>query len=393
MVEGSVYVLPQPQPPCQYPISCTVCQYLTSDRSPTADKTRINLIDVYRLWDMVTTVPEANHRTMLWRMVEPFIASKGYTMDPSALPDGDPLVVINGSVRWNHAHTLSALSRPAISNKSGRAVFIKSLNTCHPSAQEFPIWQSMCSPAAMQDRRNHTAPMRRVLWYTPDFTPHGYVSVPQDTRAFVVTKKYASMMVTINGIGVIVVPPDVCSCFDLIQQFFEGLEFMHSSGITHGDLGQHNIVLSRTSSGELRYLFIDFELSSSHPVPFDEPVRHHAFRRITNAGPEHSMVTPYDPFPNDIYAAGLFVETLLRANGYTYRKEWQKIPRMAEQVKWMREEDPRRRPTAAQVHSEICVLQQTLPQDVMRIPIRSSTEKDALVGRVPSFVDAVASLH
>ncbi|KII84873.1 hypothetical protein PLICRDRAFT_45703 [Plicaturopsis crispa FD-325 SS-3] len=391
MAQQSVYSLPPPQPPCQSPIRCAVCRYLTSNASPTLDKTRIHPIDVYRLWDMVTTNPEANHRTMLWRMVQPFIVSKGYTLEPSALPDEDPVIVENGWVRTRLAHMLSALSRPAISNRTGRVVYIKSLNTSHPAAQEFPVWYSLCSRTAMQDQRNHTVPMRRILWYTPDFSPHGYTPLPDDTRALVVTKKYATMAVSIDCLNFIVVPPDVRSCLDLIEQFFEGLEFMHSSGVAHGDLGQHNIVLSKTSNGRLRYLFIDFELSSYHPLPLVKPIQHRAFRGVSNAGPEHSTVTPYDPFPNDIYAAGLFVHYVLRANGYFPHKAWDNIPRMAELVEWMRQEDPERRPTASQVHREITVLQESLPEHVMRIPIQSSTDRVS-AEEVPSFAQTVASL-
>lgn len=73
----------------------------------------------------------------------------------------------------------------------------------------------------MQDQRNHTVPMRAVLWYTPDFTPHGYPTVPGDARAFVVTKKYAAMTVNSWGIDVNVVPPDVRSTLEMIKQFFE----------------------------------------------------------------------------------------------------------------------------------------------------------------------------
>lgn len=57
---------------------------------------------------MVTTLKEANHRTTLWRMVEPLISSKGYTLDPSTLPEEDALVASGGGVNLEPAHVVSS---------------------------------------------------------------------------------------------------------------------------------------------------------------------------------------------------------------------------------------------------------------------------------------------
>lgn len=81
------------------------------------------------------------------------------------------------------------------------------------------------------------------------------------------------------------------------------------------DIAERNLLFSEMANGTRRYYIIDFDLSFIHDLSQQEFPKVLARKGLGNAGPEHSLNIPYDPFPNDMYALGMLFDNCVNMSG------------------------------------------------------------------------------
>ncbi|KAJ7860493.1 hypothetical protein B0H13DRAFT_1726579 [Mycena leptocephala] len=158
---------------------------------------------------------------------------------------------------------------------------------------------------------------------------------------------------------------------EFVQQVLEGLVFLHSKNIAHGDICTKNMVMdssrmipggfhfwdellqentcdasdphlikTRTQAGPIKYYYIDFGLSVHFPNDARGLVVGEC-GRLRKHIPENSATVPYDPFKVDIRLVGemLRTEFVVKYDGLEFL-----IPF----IRKLRRHDPAKRPDAAQ---------------------------------------------
>ncbi|KAJ7435028.1 kinase-like domain-containing protein [Mycena galericulata] len=127
---------------------------------------------------------------------------------------------------------------------------------------------------------------------------------------------------------------------EAMQQFLEGLQFMHENNICHFDIAPQNLMMdesrvvpagsrfcyprshtgfpglfsweNRCSVGPVDYYYIDFGLSMHFPDGKDTALTTGTLRTFKTI-PELSLTVPYNPFKVDIFQLGLTMHKLIEA--------------------------------------------------------------------------------
>ncbi|KAG2004777.1 other/AgaK1 protein kinase, variant 2 [Coprinopsis cinerea AmutBmut pab1-1] len=146
---------------------------------------------------------------------------------------------------------------------AGREVVIKLVAAQWEESDELKIYRRINTAEARADPRNRTLPVLDYIHY------NGLV--------FVVTPRWGPIMVG--------APPftKVEQVLSMVEQYFEGLAFLHEHRIAHRDITSGNMVMNvlyylyrnrdtfedPTESSTVRYAFIDFEASAILPLETD----------------------------------------------------------------------------------------------------------------------------
>ncbi|KDQ20061.1 hypothetical protein BOTBODRAFT_51419 [Botryobasidium botryosum FD-172 SS1] len=303
-------------------------------------------------------VPILSDSEKYWQHMRPFLESKGYQLRPRyqpGPPESAEEVITPLMPQW---------VMDATRMSDGLSVILKKIKR---NSKELEITRFLSSEPLRADKRNHCVPLLDVL--DPE----------QDDDVFIVEPLYR-----------IFDSPEFETTEDaivFIDQILEGLAFMHEHSVAHRDCARGNIMMDatdlypdgfhpqerdlapdgthdakmrdRTAAPQPRYYIIDFDLST-----WFRDGDGNSDRLVTgklgqdSSAPELSDDVPYDPFKVDVYTLGnVFRERLLSKH---------KLEVMGPLVDWMVEEDPARRPSAAEALTAFreCLekLQSTPPQ-------------------------------
>ncbi|KZW02635.1 hypothetical protein EXIGLDRAFT_732888 [Exidia glandulosa HHB12029] len=144
------------------------------------------------------------------------------------------------------------------------------------------------------------------------------------------------------------------SAFECARQIINGVAFLHSLGIAHGDIHISNLLMSH-SGPPFKIYFIDFDLAHIDPDRTCMVVCQWKGGKIQppEVDEEFSQRKPYNPFLADIFALGV---------------TWQHFqltppcPYMQELRYTMMEDDPASRPTAQQCATAFGTLYADIPK-------------------------------
>ncbi|KAJ6506265.1 hypothetical protein C8R47DRAFT_1005948, partial [Mycena vitilis] len=244
-----------------------------------------------------------------WTRYHSLLQHRGYTLRPRYQPDWVPLCLMDPS------------KHPAFCED----MLTPTSHTCldatrtHDGAQVMLKWVDLWSESniamflsAIKDDYNHTIPILDL------------VLLPDDvTRRILVTPRMRDVDDPAFG--------TVGEVLEFLQQFFEGVAFMHRHNVAHCDIALRNmvmdstqlipggfhpifphtqdgftkrtVILSRTEVAPVRYYFIDFGLSVRY-ASFDTRGKVTGIVGKHRNIPELSEDVPYDPFKLDIRQMG-----------------------------------------------------------------------------------------
>ncbi|RDB18666.1 hypothetical protein Hypma_014747 [Hypsizygus marmoreus] len=280
---------------------------------------------------------------LFWVHHQPFLLSCGYKLrpryDPSwVLPPGEELTE-------DRLILLTSAVIDAVRVQDNLKVAIKRVST---TTSEIAIGMHLSSSAMSSDPRNHSVAILEILYLPGDGS----------TAFIVMPMLHGFHRLPFRRFG---------EFAEAVQQFLEGLEFMHEHNIVHRDACLYNMMMDASkaiprgfhfASGlshdglnfglhwhdrwlvrPVQYYFIDFGLSHQYP---------RGLKNILDAGifgqdrtvPEMSTTVPYDPFMADVYQLGnVFMEIISKYEG---------LEGFLELATVMTSKNPQDRPTAAE---------------------------------------------
>ncbi|KAG8952813.1 hypothetical protein FRC04_003738 [Tulasnella sp. 424] len=273
-------------------------------------------------------------------MVEPFLQDHGFY-----LLRREDMGYPKDSRRAGFLFGIDSISQSAHTyparDKNGRKVFIKMVPLYPSDSQEYEIWRLLDSEKHRRDPRNHTVPVREVLFFSPDFTSAGFGSQRSDMRAFVVMDAFdvlrsSDLRPRPNQYPVFRSVQDV---LDFALQTVETVDFLHELGIAHQDIYDRNILVD-TGQSPMSWLLGDFQLSAYFPRPWRSPPT--VFTRQIHI-PElpSSSASGFDPFKADVYNLGDMIHTVrwkLKDKHWDWPEEFSLL------IGSMRSQDPTTRP-------------------------------------------------
>ncbi|KAJ7933846.1 kinase-like domain-containing protein, partial [Mycena leptocephala] len=261
-----------------------------------------------------------------WVKNQPFILSQGYKLraryNPNWVPscEGKPL----DDGEYEDSISTPALDATRVS--TGEKVVLKRVPAgLGRDDAEFRIALLLSTEPLRSDPRNRTIP---ILGFFPVAGENWAILVMPYCRRFDD-------------------PPFHCPAefIEAMQQYLEGLQFMHDHNICHLDIAPKNLmmdetrvvpagshfIMSRTYTGfthlfrsnnrcavgPVDYYYIDFGLSLYFP---DGPATALTSGGLRNFGmiPELSGTEPYNPFKVDVFQLGLTMQTLINLCPRTY---------------------------------------------------------------------------
>ncbi|KAJ7079498.1 kinase-like domain-containing protein [Mycena crocata] len=256
-----------------------------------------------------------------WVKNQPFILSQGFKLRPRYDPNWIPSWSIKEHPKEEYEDGLkSYISTPALDAtrvSNGEKVVLKRVSTGGGDS-ELRIATLLSSESLRSDRRNHTVPIPEVI------------EMPHEDWSLLVMP-YCRRFDD---------PPFHCPAefIEAMQQFLEGLQFMHDQNICHFDIAPKNLMMDETrvvpqgshfirprthtgfrrlfrsnnrcAVGPIHYYYIDFDLSLHFPDGQATATALGALRTF-DAIPELSETEPYNPFKVDIYQLGLVMEKLI----------------------------------------------------------------------------------
>ena len=143
---------------------------------------------------------------------------------------------------------------------------------------------------------------------------------------------------------------EASDCVSVLRNIVETLTFIHSHGYVHNDLKGNNVLLTRSPSGTLRPIIIDFgkseEIASAHlPKPKVDFAR--ARKNFPHVAPEiHRGERP--SVASDVFSFGALVLRALKDGGF-------KIPLLKEVANSCMEATSSKRPELTKVLEKICL--------------------------------------
>ncbi|KAK0442214.1 kinase-like domain-containing protein [Armillaria borealis] len=258
---------------------------------------------------------------MFWVKHQPFLASEGYMLRPRYHPNWTPSWIRkDGTTRWRFRASFEdehSLLTPrvldAVRMKDGVKVVIRITRTDTASL-------SMAKRLCSSDKpRNHTVPILEVIPIPDD----------EDQRVFMVMP----MLKLFHEPEFHCRPYPSPTLFDILIDFYlQGLVFMHSLNVAHGDVSPLNFLMdsakvcpkgyhyvSETSYdgihwslpvrpryriGPIQYYIIDFESAQEYPAGKETALTTRNLRCGIRSSPEFSLGEPCNPFKLDVYNAG-----------------------------------------------------------------------------------------
>lgn len=288
--------------------------------------------------------PALNRFERIWHDRYHFLLQKGLELRPRYRPGWTP--------SWLNTKEEFLLSEDSLEQpfpqvmdakrmKDGIAVCLKAV---YRTPKEAEIAKYLCSPELSQEPANHSVPILDVFRdpSTPDFE---YLVMPLlrpfDDPEF-------------QAIGEVV---------DFVTQILEGLTFMHSHNIAHGDCTGANIMMDARPIYPQGWhfkanvcapdgvTFVTPLARIDHPVRYyfiDYGVSHHFLpgqsRLVLDWGgrdadvPELKKLQPYDPFKVDVFTVGnVFLKD--------FYQKYLGLGFLADLIKFMMHEDPAKRPS------------------------------------------------
>ncbi|RDB18694.1 hypothetical protein Hypma_014745 [Hypsizygus marmoreus] len=282
---------------------------------------------------------------LFWVHHQPFFLSCGYNLRPRYHPTWVP-----SRGTKNHETEDALLIIPqnvidAVRVQDNLKVVIKRVST---ATSEIAIGTHLSSAAMSSDSRNHTVPLLETL-YLPDDESLAFIVMPMllgfDKLPFRRFGEFA----------------------EAVQQFLQGLEFMHEHNIVHRDACFYNLMMDtskamprgfhfarwrshdglkyglhwhdRWSVRPVKYYFIDFGLSHQYPRGRKNILDGGIFGQDRTV-PEMSITVPYDPFKADVYQLGnVFLKAI---------SEYEGLEGFSALATTMICNDPQERPTASE---------------------------------------------
>ncbi|KAF8884878.1 hypothetical protein CPB84DRAFT_1775315 [Gymnopilus junonius] len=250
----------------------------------------------------------------------------------------------------------------AVRISDGTKVVLKTVNIY----EDVPILQYLNSPELASDPRNKTVPLLDVI-ALPDGSDMALIVTPilHPFNSTVSQFRYVSEVI------------------DALDQFIQGLVFMHEHRVAHRDACYYNLMidptkicpggfhfaandlqedfkkpskwLERRFVSPVKYYFIDFEMSEQLPSGPDTRLSLGIVGQDRTV-PEMSMTIPYDPFKVDVFQLGGVIPELI--------KRYEGLEFLLPLSNSMRRRDPEARLTAAEAH------------DMLQEMVSSLTEAD-----------------
>ncbi|KAG9105415.1 hypothetical protein FRC07_009299, partial [Ceratobasidium sp. 392] len=293
-----------------------------------------------------------------WVSLQPYLLSKGYQLRPRYRPDWVPSWKATGANPHScedSANSLPVRILDATRVVDQRRVVIKMIipsGVDQEGEEELQILEHLTSSPYRDDPTNHIVPILDSF-PIPDVQDGTFIVMP-------LLSAYSD-------------PPfyNLSEIFDFLDQIFEGLEFLHNSGVAHCDIAADNIMTDKhplydelfhpyyqdlnldaqdlvwpkyhRSQRPLRYYYIDFGYATWFRDPTSPRLR--AGTHAKEAAPEQDL-GPYDPFKADIYQLGALLRRDLIPN---YKSLRFLLPLARE----MTNTDPNKRPTLQSARSTI----------------------------------------
>ncbi|KAJ6505796.1 kinase-like domain-containing protein [Mycena vitilis] len=302
-----------------------------------------------------------------WAKNQSFILTQGYKLRPRYEPNWVPSWTINP--KGDHEDGLkSYLSSPAmdaIRLVDGVKVVLKKVSK---GGVELHTTQLLSSPEARSDPRNHTIPILEII------------PMPRENWTLLVMP-YCRVFTD---------PPFHCRAevIEAMQQYLEGLQFMHDNHIAHSDIAPQNLMMeesqvvpegshflharthdgfnkffrckNRCAVGPVKYYYIDFGLSMHFPSGQATASTVGTLRTFPTI-PELSQNVPYNPFPVDIYQFGLMLQRLIET--YNGLDDFRPVAAA------MMNPDPRERPAAGQSLAQLNAIAAQMSTAKRRAPV------------------------
>ncbi|KAK7031958.1 kinase domain-containing protein, partial [Favolaschia claudopus] len=313
-----------------------------------------------------------------WVDMQPFLLSVGYKLRPRYDPNWFPSWGNTYVTEEPHEDALSSMRSDvldAIRIADNQRVVLKRIQT---NSREIKIIQYL---SQIQDPRNHTIPLLDVILLPPDNSCSLLVT-PYTRRfnhpAFHCRAEYVEAM----------------------QQFLEGLQFMHDHGVSHFDIAPQNMMMdesrvvptgshftspkshtgypgifswnNRCSVSPVRYYYIDFGLSMYFRKGRDAALTTGTLRTF-NTIPELSLTVPYNPFKVDIFQLGLTMHKLI--DTYPALKPFRPV------ADRMTSTDPNDRPEPVESLQELNIIANQIPPQKLRAPIVEKTGRASYIAR------------
>ncbi|KAG2004477.1 other/AgaK1 protein kinase [Coprinopsis cinerea AmutBmut pab1-1] len=248
-----------------------------------------------------------------WALLRPFFASWGYhlyeyerlplTYPPKSLKCPDivdesyPYARCRFTKDEHYVFTYVHTGRIwAARDNFGRDVIIKLVSSRNEEQEELKVWKRLSAPEVREDPRSNRT--LRVL----DF-------ITYDGLVFVVTPRWGMPFVGLSF-------PSVEHIFDMLEQFYDGLAFLHDNRIAHRDIDPGNMVMNALfdyfdetrDSVEIRdpsrvlYAHIDFEASALFAMDTDiDNVTMERASRLSTLWSGLAEGQRSNPFRDDVY--------------------------------------------------------------------------------------------
>ncbi|KAG2004476.1 other/AgaK1 protein kinase [Coprinopsis cinerea AmutBmut pab1-1] len=247
-----------------------------------------------------------------WALLRPFFASWGYhlyeyerlpcTYPPKSLKCPDvvdesyPYARCRFSTDEHYVFSYVHTGRIwAARDNFGRDVIIKLVSAPNQELEELRVWQRLNTPQVRADPRNRTLPVLDIITY--------------DGLVFVVASRWGMPFLGLTF-------PTIEHTFVMMEQFYDGLAFLHENRIAHRDIDPGNMVINALfecfdstldsleirDPSRVRYGYIDFEASSLFAMDTDiDNVTMKRANRASTIGSGLAKGQQSNPFRDDVY--------------------------------------------------------------------------------------------
>ncbi|KAF6753299.1 other/AgaK1 protein kinase [Ephemerocybe angulata] len=304
-----------------------------------------------------------------WQFLLPFFASHGlhiYDLEerPPAKPPKHPLSQHSSMETWPWARRAYEDEKELCFNfvhavrvwpardDNGHEVMIR-LVSGSDMTDELRAFQRLNTPKARSDPRNHTLPALKYLRF--------------DGMVFVVMPRWGS-----GPFSPFARFSTISELFDLVESFYEGLEFLHENRIAHRDIYQTNLVINILGEvgihrvgmrklGEVKYAFIDFDACLTFPEDSDLDavrVEREMRNQVEQLGLKPGMC---NPFKDDVLCLAVEAQRMLRVAEHS-------LPEVGQFFEWIWACDYEETPSATVVLQRLRQLRGSLSDDQLKQP-------------------------